>query len=49
MEVRTLLPTERVEEVGSGSVVADAGIDGERYVKFWIDEAPDSRPEDPDV
>ena len=27
----------------------DVGMDGEKYVKFWIVEVPDSRPEEPDV
>ena len=38
MEVRSLLPTERMEEVDSRSAVTDVGIGGERHVKFWVDE-----------
>ena len=49
MEVRALLPTERIDEVDGRSEVTDVGMDGERYVTSWIDEVPDSPPEDPDV
>ena len=38
--MRTLLPTERVDEVNGRSAVTDIRMNGERYVDFWIDETP---------
>ena len=39
VEVRTLLPTEAVEEIDGSLAVIDVDAAGHRYVKFWIDSA----------
>ena len=51
VEVRTLLPTEKVDEVNGRSAVIDVGVDGGPggYVKFWTDAIPDSPLEVHDV
>ena len=42
VEVRSLLPTERLEELGGRLAVTDEDPNdsGVRYVKFWVDEVP---------
>ena len=42
VEVRSLLPTERLEEMDGRLAVTDKDSSGNRYVKFWVDEAPTS-------
>ena len=44
VEVRSLLPTERLEEMDGRLAVTDEDphASGARYVKFWVDEAPNS-------
>ena len=44
VEVRSLLPTERLEEVDGRLAVTDEDphTPGVRYVKFWVDEVPNS-------
>ena len=43
-EVRSLLPTERLEEMDGRLAVTDEDLHnpGIRYVKFWVDEVPNS-------
>ena len=41
VEVRTLLLTEAVEEVDGWMAATDVDATGQRYVKFWIDDARD--------
>ena len=43
-EVRSLLPTERLEEIDGRLAVTDEDLHspGTRSVKFWVDEAPNS-------
>ena len=38
VEVRSLLPTERLEEMEGRLAVTDEDSSGNRYVKFWVDE-----------
>ena len=41
VEVRSLLPTERLEEIDNRLVVVDVGpTTGTQFVKFWVDENP---------
>ena len=42
VEVRSLLPTERLEEMDGHLAVTDLDphSPGARYVRFWVDEAP---------
>ena len=42
--MRSLLPTERLEEIDGRLAVTDVDshAHGVRYVKFWVDEAPSS-------
>ena len=42
IEVRSLLPTERLGEMDGRLAVTDEDSSGNRYVKFWVDEAPNS-------
>ena len=44
VEVRSLLPTERLEEMDGRLAVTDEDphTPGVRYVKFWVDEIPNS-------
>ena len=49
VEVRSLLPNERLEERDGYTVVTDISPDGVRYVKFWADAAPDSHHEEADA
>ena len=42
VEVRSLLPTERPEEMDGRLAVTDEDSRGVRYVKFWVDDAPGS-------
>ena len=42
VEVLSLLPTERLEEMDGRLAVTDAETRGVRYVKFWVDGAPSS-------
>ena len=43
-EVRSLLPTERLEEINGRLAVTDENLHnpGTRFVRFWVDEAPSS-------
>ena len=41
-QVRSLLPTERLEELDGRLAMTDEGSTRVRYVKFWVDEAPSS-------
>ena len=45
-EVRSLLPTERLEEMEGYQVVTDINADGVRYIKFWVDASPESNREE---
>ena len=42
VEVRSLLSTERLEELDGRLAVTDEDSHGVRYVKFWVDDAPSS-------
>ena len=42
VEVRSLLPTQRLEEIDGRLAVTDEDSHRVRYVKFWIDDAPGS-------
>ena len=42
VEARSLLPTERLEEMEGRLAVTDEDSSGNRHVKFWVDEAPTS-------
>ena len=42
VEVRSLLPTERLEEMDGRLAVTDEDSRGFRYVKFWVDDTPGS-------
>ena len=46
IEVRSLLPTERLEEMEGRLAVTDEDPSGNRYVKFWVDETPTSPTEE---
>ena len=39
VQVRALLSTEAVEEVDGCMAMTDVGATGQKYVKFWIDDA----------
>ena len=42
MDVRSLLPNERLESRGRHTVVTDLGADGTRHIKFWVDSGFES-------
>ena len=42
VEVRLLLPTERLEEMDGRLAMTNEDSRGNRYVKFWVDKAPNS-------
>ena len=46
--MRSLLPNEQLEERDGYTIATDIGPDGARYVKFWVDAAPDSHHEEAD-
>ena len=47
VEVRSLLPTEQLEETDCRLAVLDIDpITGTRFVRFWVDEVPLSTPEE---
>ena len=44
VEVRSLLPTEQLEEIDDRPAVLDIDpATGTRFVKFWVDEIPDAK------
>ena len=46
VEVRSLLSTEVMEEIDGRLAVTDVDYNGQRYVKFWIDDLPSSPTEE---
>ena len=40
VEVRSLLSTERLEDMDGRLAVTDVDFNGNRFVKFWVDETP---------
>ena len=43
VEVRSLLPTERLEELDGRLAITDEDSNGNRYLKVWVDDAPGVR------
>ena len=49
VEVRSLLPTEMMEEIDRRLAVTDVNPSGNRFVRFWIDELPTVSTREPEV